>query len=298
MKKLSLEEFIIKANIIHNNKYDYSKSIYTSSKDNIIIICNVHGKFIQTPNNHLQGEGCNKCSGREVYNTKDFIEKANIIHNNYYNYNKVNYIRSIKKVVIICSKHGEFKQTPNDHLSGYGCNKCAILTVAKKNTISTEEFISRAKIIHNNLYDYSKTICKKQKIKVIVTCSAHGDFTITPNNHLRGKGCPICVHTISKSEIEWLNKLNVPIEFRHKTLKINGKNYMVDAYNPRSNTIYEFYGDYWHGNPKIYKPYDFNIVNKKKFGILFEKTMYRENILKNAGYNVVSVWESDFKAVK
>lgn len=126
----SLEEFIVKANQIHKNYYDYSKSIYKSAKDKITIICPVHGSFEQTVNDHLGNKGCYKCgilktSCSKNYTTKQFIEKANVIHNNKYVYNKTEYINSVTKITITCHKHGDFKQIPSDHLSGKGCINCA-----------------------------------------------------------------------------------------------------------------------------------------------------------------------------
>jgi hypothetical protein len=60
-KRFTLDEFISKANEVHENKYDYSKVIYINSQESVIIICKIHGEFIQAPNSHLQGCGCKKC---------------------------------------------------------------------------------------------------------------------------------------------------------------------------------------------------------------------------------------------
>jgi hypothetical protein len=69
----------------------------------------------------------------------------------------------------------------------------------------------------------------------------------------------------------------------------------VDGFDSETNTVYEFYGDYYHGNPKIYKKDDVNPTTKCSYGLLYENTQKREQDLKNAGYNVISVWESDWK---
>jgi G:T-mismatch repair DNA endonuclease (very short patch repair protein) len=117
----------------------------------------------------------------------------------------------------------------------------------------------------------------------------------TPNAHITAKaGCPNCSHTISKSEIAWLNSLNIPKKYRQYILTINGEDFKLDGYDPITNTVYEFYGDYWHGNPFKYKAYDIHPVNNKYYGELLFKTFKKEQILKKAGYNVVYIWESDF----
>lgn len=126
---LTTQEFIKRAKKIHGNKYDYSKVNYINNHTSITIICNIHGEFNQLPLNHLKGEGCYKCGRNETNKSKkvDFnesIQKANNVHNNYYNYSKVKFNKTIDKVIIICPKHGEFEQIWNNHLRGEGCPKC------------------------------------------------------------------------------------------------------------------------------------------------------------------------------
>ena len=64
------KSFVEKASKIHNNKYNYSKSTYTKSNENIIIICPTHGEFQQTANTHLHSKGCRKC-GYETISQKN-----------------------------------------------------------------------------------------------------------------------------------------------------------------------------------------------------------------------------------
>lgn len=137
MRKSSTEEFIEKARLIHGDKYDYSKVEYKGNRVKVCIICPIHGEFWQTPNLHLSGSGCRKCSyrtnpRRKRKTTKIFIEDANKKHNNVYDYSKVNYINNKTPVCIIChnkdkygKEHGEFWQRPDNHLHGQVCPKCA-----------------------------------------------------------------------------------------------------------------------------------------------------------------------------
>lgn len=96
MRKLTLKEFIDKANKVHNNKYDYSKSIYINSSKKIIIICPEHGIFEQIANNHLRGLGCPKCSGFGKTQT-ELIKDFNKIHNNKYEYDFLIFKINIQK---------------------------------------------------------------------------------------------------------------------------------------------------------------------------------------------------------
>ncbi len=117
------ETFIKKANLKHNNKYNYSKVIYINNKQKISITCPIHDEFIQTPNDHLNGCGCPICGSNKLNNLK-FIEKAKDIHDNKYDYSKVEYVHSKSKIIIVCKTHGDFIQKPNHHLNGAGCPIC------------------------------------------------------------------------------------------------------------------------------------------------------------------------------
>ena len=123
-RKLTKEKFIEKAKNIHGDKYDYSKVEYKNVDTEVCIICPKHGEFWQTPYNHMRSKrGCSKCSGK-VTTLDEFIEESKYIHGDIYDYLKVEFINTIKKVCIICPKHGEFWQTPSHHISGRGCPKC------------------------------------------------------------------------------------------------------------------------------------------------------------------------------
>jgi hypothetical protein len=121
---LTTEQFIKKAILIHGDKYDYGKIIYKKHDIEVIIICPEHGDFKQVANNHLNGSGCPKCAGNIKFNKDTFIERARLVHGDKYNYSKVEYKNSKIKVIIVCYKHGEFLQTPDNQLRGRGCLIC------------------------------------------------------------------------------------------------------------------------------------------------------------------------------
>ena len=101
------------------------------------------------------------------------------------------------------------------------------------------------------------------------------------------------VHYVSKSEIQLLNYLNIPNTKENRQVRILQNK--VDGYNPITNTIYEFLGDYWHGNPLKYKSNDIHPESKITFGELYNKTMKKFQILKENGYSVKYIWEIDWK---
>lgn len=146
IKEEKMHNFIQKANEVHNNKYDYSKVDYVNLKEKVCIICPEHGEFLQKPSNHLRGEGCNICGGKNKLDNEKFIQKANEVHNNKYDYSKVDYKNNKTYINIICPKHGEFIQLPRHHLEGRGCPSCKSSKGEKiirdwlvKNNISFEE---------------------------------------------------------------------------------------------------------------------------------------------------------------
>lgn len=196
---LNQEIFIKRARVIHNNKYDYSKVDYKASKEKVLIICPEHGEFLQTPDSHLKGHSCLKCSKVYRYNSNEWIEKAKAVHRYKYDYSEVVYVNNTTKVRIICKEHGEFEQTPANHIKGKNCPKCT------GHFLDKNFFLEKAKKIYkdknsNSIYDYSlvdyydsstpvNIICHKLDL---VTGKEHGEFSKTPNKHLSGQGCPVC----------------------------------------------------------------------------------------------------------
>lgn len=232
--------------------------------------------------------------------TEEFIQEAVNLYGNQYDYSLVEYTGAFNKVKIICEKHGMFEQCPHNHLLGRGCRKCGVIVRGLKRRKTTEQFIHDAISVHSDMYDYSlvEYIGAHKKVKII--CPNHGDFEQAPHDHLKGKGCSKCSHTTSKQENQWLKEnIDLPYTNEHRQvwlLLINGKEIRVDGYIPDTKTIYEYYGDYWHGNPVTKNPNDINANNKKSFGQLYNETLARESLIKESGYNLVTMWESDWKA--
>ena len=187
---MSTEEYITRAKKVHGDRYDYSKLNYTKNKENVTIICPKHGDISIRADHHLEGRGCPKCA-MNIPTNEEFIQKAKAIHADKYDYSKVDYSNNSTKVTIICKEHGEFLQTPNDHLSGYGCKLCA--GNVKR---TTQEFIDHAKEIHGERYDYSRVEYKNNREPVEIICQVHGVFRQTPTSHLQGSSCPKCANNI------------------------------------------------------------------------------------------------------
>ena len=183
--ELIIEEF----KKVHGDEYLYDRVNYLGTAVPVEIGCKKHGYFLQSPYNHKKGCKCPKCANG-VITKEEFIEKVNKIHNNKYDYSKIEYIDLRTKICIICSEHGEFWQTPATHLKGSGCKICG----KNKNKTTTEEFIKKSKEIHGNKYDYSlvNMFKRDEKGRICIICSTHGIFWQLPKSHIKGHGCPKC----------------------------------------------------------------------------------------------------------
>lgn len=125
-KSYSTSTYISKVQAVHGDRYDYSKVVYTRAQHKVTVICKTHGEFNVAAYNHLNGRGCPDCKKDALkMSLQEFIVRSNKMHNNGYDYSKVNYTGSNVKVDILCKKHGLFSQTPSSHVRGHGCKDCA-----------------------------------------------------------------------------------------------------------------------------------------------------------------------------
>lgn len=267
-KRLTTEEFIERAERVHGKKYDYSKSEYKTTHQKVCITCPVHGDFWMSAHDHMEKCGCPKCAGRYM-DTEYFIEKSNKIHDGKYSYEKTKYIRAKEKVIITCPMHGDFLQTPDAHLSGQGCPICKKDNISSAFKHTNEEFISKARNIHGDKYDYSKVSYINNRTKVCIICPKHGEFWQIPNSHLQGQGCPKCSESLGEKKIDFiLNKYAIEYERQYKIitdLKLFGKQgcFIVDFYLPKENLIIEYNGIQHYEEVKYFHKKD-NSFEKQK----------------------------------
>ncbi len=211
--RVSKDEFLLRAIEKHGNKYDYSKVEYYTTKDKVCIICPEHGEFWQIPEKHMNGQGCPKCIGRFL--TKDeFIRKARDVHGVKYDYSKVEIKKKKDKVCIICPEHGEFWQTPYTHMKNHGCPKCARKasgkSISEHHRMKIDEFITRAREIHGDKYDYLKVDYNTINDKVCIICPIHGEFWQRASNHInRGNGCPKCHPNYNKTTEDFIETARI-----------------------------------------------------------------------------------------
>lgn len=227
-KKLTIDEVIRKARLVHGDRYDYNLfDDYTDNNTKIPIRCLVedHGIFKQTVGNHNRGQGCPKCAvikSGELYRhtIPELILKFKEVHGDRYDYNEILEYKNLKdKVPIRClvEGHGIFLQSASHHAQGSGCPKCKTDISRVRFVSNKEQFVIDCNKVHGNRYDYDKLIYNNSDTKVEIICRIHGVFTQTPGNHKTGHGCPKCNSSIGEQRIEnWLieNRINYKPEQR------------------------------------------------------------------------------------
>lgn len=147
---------------------------------------------------------------------KQFLEKANTVHKNKYDYSLVNYVNNSTKITIICPIHGSFLQKPSGHLQSQGCQKCGWVKQTLNTRSNTKDFITKSKEVHNNKYIYDKVNYINNSIPVTIICPIHKEFEQSPSKHKMGQGCPICRYIKSGKSNRKSN------EYFIDTLKIKG----------------------------------------------------------------------------
>ena len=158
------------------------------------------------------------------FTTDIFIKRAKEIHGDKYDYSLVKYTNAKTRIEIICPLHGKFLQIPYNHLSGKGCKECGHIENGKNKSITFEKFLKKAKLVHGDKYDYSKSKVENYKTKIEIICKVHGSFFQTPANHLGGKGCKECGMISTLNHI-YENCSSSTEDFIQKSKELHGDTY-------------------------------------------------------------------------
>jgi very-short-patch-repair endonuclease len=212
--------------------------------------------------------------------TELFISKAIKIHKDRYDYSKVKYINAKTKILITCKIHGEFEQTPSNHLSNFNCQKCA------NNLKSTNiNFIEKALLVHHNRYDYSKVCYINADIPVIIICKEHGEFKQIPDFHInRSCGCPSCNNKTENICFSNIKKIYPTIIKQFKVNWCKHKKYLpFDFCIPELFIIIELDG------PQHFK----QISNWVSPEIQLENDKYKIRCANDNKYSVIRILQED-----
>lgn len=222
MKKGKFDELLKKAAIIHNGKYDYSKSVEPkTSKEKIKIICPIHGEFMMSLDGHVNNRyECPKCSNVYQKTSDDIIKQSETVHGDKYTYDRLKYVNAKTKVCVTCPIHGDFFIRPDHLIHGVGCPKCA-----KNHRINFSDFVEKANKIHEGKYKYIEDGNFKNSSSVVqIVCRKHGIFTQKASSHLLGCGCPKCNGGVSYCLDDYIKLANEKHNFRYDYKKFVYKN--------------------------------------------------------------------------
>ncbi len=228
-QRYSSKEFIKSVQAIHGNTYDYSEVDYVNSKTKVKINCSEHGAFYMKPNSHFNGQGCPKCgrnSAREniALDYSVFLERAEKVHGNRYEYVEKTYKNYTSKMRIICSEHGFFEQKPHSHISmKTGCPLCGNHSVGLSNQKGWEVVHDIFISIHGNRYKYDPSTYQDVSHKMKIECLKHGWFEQKPYQHYSGHGCKKC-----SAEENAANKKITFSDFIEKSIEVHGNKFSYD----------------------------------------------------------------------
>ena len=252
--RLTTEQFVERAVARFGDRYDYSESVYTTTRSKLTVVCREHGPFMITPNQHLNpssGGGCRLCALRVqrsamLSSTVEFIEKAKAVHGDRYDYSLVDYVSADAKVTIICRDHGPFQQVPSNHLMARNCLRCRSEGVNAAFKSTSAEFAAKASVVHGDRYDYSLVDYVNVNVKVAVICVKHGEFLIRPDHHLGGAGCRACRKSRGEEVIAAiLNRAGLRYETEKSFDDLKGVGHWklrFDLFIPATGVLIEFDG--------------------------------------------------------
>lgn len=305
----SKKKFFEEAPKLHNNYYTYNEDVFVDMTTPILITCPnpKHDDFKQKPIKHLNcGQGCNKCGDERAHDkqrmTKDeFIRRSIEKHGDeHYGYHLVNYINCDTNIEIYCNIcNKSFQQTPSSHLSGSGCTDCGIKKRSdKKKEKGSDNFWKKAN--NDERFDFSKYVyvIAITKSDGVICKKCNEPFSISPNNYLRGKGCPFCRKKTEKKLNEELKKIypnlkrELKVDWCRNPEKCNGKHH----YFP-----YDFYIYIEDGDLKILieldgiqhiKPQKF-FDRKMTFEERHKRDVYKQKCANEKGYHTIRILQED-----
>ena len=241
--KWTTETWVAEAKKKHGKTIDYSNTVFVNSKTRVLLRCKVHNhRFEQIPSTHLRAiHPCPICARKsrikkQRLTKSEFIKRARQIHGNRFSYNKFEYVNSQTKSTITCKKHGDFEQSPTNHLAAkIGCRECSKENRkpiyngrnAEFRVINTETFIKKARLKYGYKFDYSKSRFKGKRNPITIGCRKHGFVKTTPQYHLYTNGCPECT---KEQKIKKLRKTKTDFVKRAKK-KFGAKTYDYSQFN-------------------------------------------------------------------
>lgn len=269
----------------------------------------------------INGNWCPICSRKEVGDRNAKGVDSLLLRIN--NRNKINPDKAVrikdvsqysamnKKMTFICANNHEWNAIPKTVVNGSYCPECRRLSNIERDTYTHDHFLSvleerNKRRNHNKVYLHAGEVYKRVEDRLLFICDKGHVWRTQAKNVIQSdSGCPICANKgFSYKAIEWIESIEriEGIKIRHRgnseeEFRIPSTKYKVDGYCEETNTVYEFYGDFWHGNPAVTIPSEINPACNTSYSELYGKTMQRERNIRNLGYSIVVMWENDWDMI-
>lgn len=217
-----------------------------------------------------------------------FVKQATELHKGQYSYDNAVYKGAHTPLAITCKIHGDFLQSPTNHMQGKGCNACGVERATASFVKSTEDFVLEATRVWGKHFDYTGVVYLGSHKKIVFRCIQHNQLVEqTPTNHLFGRNaCPKCNHMRSAGEFEvfsYTSFLTKAVSREDILLKPKE----LDIYLPNDNLAIEYCGMYWHSHGSSEEE------RKDK-----RKHFYKYRACKEKGVRLLTVYESEWKERK
>lgn len=196
-------------------QWDCSSIEYVNTKTPVTVRCYKHSTLVsRTPAQLLRGEiYCPSCFLEQRHH--EWVEASREVWGDRWDYSDTEYVESRAKVKIRCREHGYFWQRPKNHLQSVGCPECARENNRLRNVGTLESFISKAREVWGDRWDYTHSEYQGRRSHITITCKEHGDFLQFVEGHLEGQvGC------------KWCREYNAPIsysEFVRRSVELWGE---------------------------------------------------------------------------
>ena len=244
--RMPTETLIAKLKEVHGDAYDYGR-VGVRIGNKVTVVCPKHGDFTASISNLLnRRSGCPKCgsekAGRKArYDYARLVSELKETHKGKFEYGEVVYGQGPTFINVNCPEHGWFTQALQDHKKGVGCSMCS------QPMRDQETFLSRAKDIHGDRYDYSKAEYVRALKPVTIICRDHGEFDQTPNSHVNdSQGCPQCGRigpSVGQLEVADFLRNHAEVVVEHR---LSNSLKRLDLLLPEHNVAVEFHGLIWH----------------------------------------------------
>lgn len=280
--KLTTDEIIKRGKELYGDRYSYERTdvLNKDDKGRVCFTCNVCGKdFWERPSLFLCKSRRRKCNcpncvkaltekntklakerhenymKKSVHDTESFIKRLEERFPGFYDTKHVNYIKYTEKIIL----YHDGKKIITTPISVLGNKK----PITQNKVCDNETFIEKAKKVHGDKYDYSKSKWDGAKKEIIITCKKHGDFIQKPNNHLSGYGCPYCNNSKLEDEIQkYLTENNIKYINRCNRKEFSWlERQHLDFYLPDYNVAIECQGRQHFENVDYFESLEKNIEN-------------------------------------